>query len=186
MEAPLSCDDYARHERLLECSGHDETVMVAVELADGCSGRLCPDCQARLGVRHWPDVADRIAGPAGGLDVLDMLRALTSATNAQIFERDGWRCVVCGGRAQSVHHRVHGNRSDRRPSNLVSTCGDGTRGDHGWIEAHFKAAAKRGWTVSRHDRRPTAEIPVFMANGPLGTGEYLLGDDLTLNLAEAR
>lgn len=70
----MTCIDYARHEQLLDCSHRDGT-MTLVKLADGCSGRLCADCEHRLGVRRWPDVADRISGPASGLDMLELLRA---------------------------------------------------------------------------------------------------------------
>ena len=44
-------------------------------MTDGCSGRLCQDCFTALDVRHWPGLADRIAGPAEGLDMLQLLRA---------------------------------------------------------------------------------------------------------------
>jgi hypothetical protein len=107
-----------------------------------------------------------------------------------IFERDGWRCVVTGDRAESVHHRIHGDRTDMRPSNLLSVSGSGTTGGHGWIEAHWKFAAhpSRGWTVSKFDPSggppDTTKIPVFMANGPLGTGMYLLDDDYNIRLAD--
>lgn len=71
----MACTDYERHERLTECN-HSGGPEVQVQLTDGCSGRLCQDCDRRLDIRHWPDVAERIAGPADGLDVLQMLRAL--------------------------------------------------------------------------------------------------------------
>jgi hypothetical protein len=72
----MTCTDYERHERLLECDHGRADVQVYVELTDGCSGRVCQDCMIRLGIKHWQDLGDRIAGPGGGLDALQMLRAL--------------------------------------------------------------------------------------------------------------
>jgi hypothetical protein len=70
----VACADYGLHERLLDCN-HADPVMVLVRLDDGCSGRLCQACDGRLGTKRWPGLAERIAGPARGLDVLEMLRA---------------------------------------------------------------------------------------------------------------
>jgi hypothetical protein len=94
-------------------------------------------------------------------------------------ERDGGRCVVTGKPAQTTHHRVHGNRSDMRPSNLLSVQGDGTVGAHSWIEHHPAAAgldSLLGWYVSKHDQRDLTEIPVWYEAGPFGQGLYLLDD----------
>jgi hypothetical protein len=41
----------------------------------GCSGRLCPDCDRGLRIRHQPDLAERIPGPSAALDALLLLRA---------------------------------------------------------------------------------------------------------------
>lgn len=71
----MSCADYQRHEHLLSC-GHLQETEIQVTLKDGCSGRLCPDCDRELGIRHWPDLAERVAGPAAGLDLLQLLRAM--------------------------------------------------------------------------------------------------------------
>ena len=94
-----------------------------------------------------------------------------------VHQRDGGKCVVTGGPAETVHHRVHGNRSDMRPANLLSVSGSGVTVGHGWIEAHPAAAATRGWTVSKHDPRDLTDIPVWMENGPLGRGWYLLDNE---------
>jgi hypothetical protein len=97
-----------------------------------------------------------------------------------VHERDACRCVRCGQRAESVHHRIHGNRSDNRASNRLSTCGDGTTGCHGWIEDHWTEAEVMGWTVSKHapgGHVDTAALRVWMENGPYGRGWYLLDDE---------
>jgi hypothetical protein len=72
----MTCTDYARHEQLIVCDHPRASVEILIRLSDGCSGRLCPDCENQIGARKWPDIAERIAGPADGLDVLEMLRAL--------------------------------------------------------------------------------------------------------------
>jgi hypothetical protein len=94
-----------------------------------------------------------------------------------IFVRDAYRCAVTGRRAESVQHRIHGNRSNNRTSNLVAMSGDGTRGGHGWVEAHWDLAHKAGWTVAKNDPRDLTEIPVFLIAGPFGQGWYGLDDD---------
>lgn len=73
----MTCADPGRHERLLlGCThtGRDQTE-VQVSFTDGCSGRICPDCDRDLRVRHQVDLAERIPGPAAGLDMLQLLRA---------------------------------------------------------------------------------------------------------------
>jgi hypothetical protein len=50
--------------------------MINWRTEDGCTGRMCPACDAQHDVKHWPGLAERIAGPAAGLDALEMLRAL--------------------------------------------------------------------------------------------------------------
>ena len=76
-----ACANYRLHELLIGCA-HNAPVMVAIRLDDGCSGRLCPDCDQELGVRHWPGLAERLAGPATGLDALELLRALSRPVRA--------------------------------------------------------------------------------------------------------
>lgn len=99
----------------------------------------------------------------------------------EIHQRDGGRCARDGKPAESVHHRIHGDLSDNRTSNRLSTCGDGTRGCHGWIEAHPGAAMAMGWTVSRFapagQRPDTAAARVWMNFAPQGQGWYLLDDE---------
>lgn len=99
-----------------------------------------------------------------------------------VLERDGYRCVRCGkiivGISHvSVHHRILGNRKDRRPSNLITLCGSGTTGCHGWVHNHPVDAKTRGWIVSRFARRDaTPELSVWYEHE---SRWYLLGDNLT-------
>jgi hypothetical protein len=105
-------------------------------------------------------------------------------------ERDGGWCVaqvpgVCrrSRQAETVHHRVHHNHADMRPQVLLSVCGDGVLGCHGWIERHPAQAAARGWTVRRAGHTlpvdypagaDPATVPVWYAAGPFGAGWYYL------------
>lgn len=94
----------------------------------------------------------RDTGPGRGV------RALVAA-------RDRGQCVRCGKRATSVHHRRNRGKggtssaSTNCASNLVSTCGDGTTGCHGWIEHNRAAAEAAGWIV-RHGVTSPADVPV--------------------------
>lgn len=73
------------------------------------------------------------------------------------WKRDQGRCVRCGrhleGIQASLHHRILGNRTDNRPSNLIWLCGSGTTGCHLWVHANGTASRDAGWIVSRHGPR---------------------------------
>jgi len=109
------------------------------------------------------------------------------STTGEIHQRDGHRCARCGKRSESVQHRIHGDRTDNRASNLVALCGDGTQGCHGWCESHRRDARTLGWEVSKYRRQDTTEITVYYVNHPLSPGRpawIRLRDDLTAELAE--
>lgn len=97
------------------------------------------------------------------------------ATARDIAERDWHRCVRCAAGLvagpRSVHHRVLGNRADRRAANLILLCGSGTTGCHGWVHANPRLARLAGWIVSRH-ADPVA-APVYY-NQPGRTGWQVL------------
>ena len=93
-----------------------------------------------------------------------------------VHKRDGWQDIATGRRAESVHHRIHGDRSNNRPSCLLSVSGSGTTLTHGWIEQHWTAAAERGWTVTKYGR-DTALVAVWYEFGPFGRGWYGLDDE---------
>jgi len=62
--------------------------------------------------------------------------------------RSGGKCEVaragvCLGEAHSMHHRRKEGRL-WNPANILHTCGDGTRGCHGWIESHPTLANEEG------------------------------------------
>lgn len=75
----MACADYELHERLLSCQHAGPAgAQVQVRFDDGCSARLCQDCFTVLGVRRWAGLTDHLAGPAAGLDLLQLLRAAGS------------------------------------------------------------------------------------------------------------
>lgn len=102
-----------------------------------------------------------------------------------IQRRDGFRCVRCGKVVSlgqfSIHHRILGNRKDRRASNLITLCGSGTTGCHGWVHAHPKDAMELGYIVSKFVRRDLLpQQPVYYGQTGGHIGWFLLGDNLTL------
>lgn len=72
----MTCADPDRHVQLIGCP-HESTAaaVTLITMEDGCSGRLCAVCEHETEARFWRDVADRISGPPGGLDLLQFLRA---------------------------------------------------------------------------------------------------------------
>jgi hypothetical protein len=98
---------------------------------------------------------------------------------AAIRERDGG-CVVCGTHwSPTTQHRVARGMGGTRslainlPSNLITLCGSGTTGCHGWVEHHPVFSREAGWSVPRGVDPRT--VPVLYPNG-----WYLLNDDCEL------
>jgi hypothetical protein len=78
--------------------------------------------------------------------------------------RSGGVCEVCGrARATSQHHRRKAGRVSV-PSNVLDTCGDGTTGCHGDIEANPDRSRASGWWVDTTD--DPATVPVVHAAWP--------------------
>lgn len=50
------------------------------------------------------------------------------------------------------------------PANLITLCGSGTTGCHGWVEAHPVHAKELGLSVSRNGP-PPSEVPVLTLDG---------------------
>lgn len=102
------------------------------------------------------------------------MTAVSQATRELVLERDGRTCVSCGRLCAgplgySLHHRTpRGMGGTKRPeanapSNLVTVCGDGVRGCHGWIESNRDQAREWGYLVHRID--DPAEVPVLGRHG---------------------
>lgn len=110
------------------------------------------------------------------------------STRVLVLERDEYRCAVCGiGVLEipfNIHHRRNrgsGGSSDpaiNAPSNLLTVCGTGTTGCHGWIGSSPAEALEHGYVVSLNSREAATDVPVVHAvHGVV----YLL-DDGTLRL----
>lgn len=82
-----------------------------------------------------------------------------------VLARDGHGCVRCGKSSgvRSVHHRRPRRAGgDRRPdtnspANLITLCGSGVSGCHGWVEQHRAVAQLKGWLLSANDE-PSAVV----------------------------
>lgn len=112
---------------------------------------------------------------------------MTPRTRALVDERDAGRCRRCGthvaGREFSRHHRKPrrmggANRADaNRLSNIVTLCGSGTTGCHGWVEQYRDMARDGGWLL--YDIDNPEEHPVHTWYGL----RYLMDDGQLVDAA---
>jgi hypothetical protein len=100
-----------------------------------------------------------------------------AATVRQVRARDRHGCARCGNtEALTTHHRRNRGMGGstwpgiNRPANLLTLCGSGTTGCHGWVTDHPREARELGLSVSMHT--DPAAVPV---TGWAGT--YLLTDE---------
>lgn len=86
-------------------------------------------------------------------------------TRELVYERDGYACRRCGVNATvcglSIHHR-QGRQCARpnNPANLVTLCGSGTTGCHGWATDNPAEAYETGWCVRRTGGDDPAGVPL--------------------------
>lgn len=102
---------------------------------------------------------------------------VTQLTRDEVLGRDGYACARCGQAGTlNLHHRTPRGMGGSRdplsasPANLVTLCGSGTTGCHGWVESHRDQAVTEGWIVLRGT--DPATVPVRI-NGYL----WVLGHD---------
>lgn len=97
------------------------------------------------------------------------------------WERDNGWCVLCGRTGESVHHRQgRGGKIPHRLSNLITVCGDGTRGCHARIHQNPAASYAAGTMVPRNGIRTTTGTPIKTTRGWI-----LLADDGSYITTEA-
>lgn len=99
----------------------------------------------------------------------------TAATVKLVRDRDQWACARCGVGGWgtiplTTQHRVArgmgGTRAEwiNRPGNLLTLCGSGTTGCHGYVEHNPDEAKRMGWAVPRWYGDPT-DVPVWTWRG---------------------
>lgn len=102
------------------------------------------------------------------------MTAVSAKTREAVLDRDGFRCVSCGGHltgpyGYSLHHRCpKGMGGTKRPesnspANLLTLCGSGVTGCHGFVESNRELAYDWGYLVHRIDN--PADVPVLTRNG---------------------
>lgn len=74
-----------------------------------------------------------------------------------VAERDGGRCVMCRAPGTNCHHRRSRSVHDEHrhcPCVLVTMCGSGTTGCHGYVHARPLAARGAGLIVTKFAATP--------------------------------
>lgn len=104
-----------------------------------------------------------------------------SGVRAIVYNRDDGLCVRCGVYLSeydmatargSIHHRkLRSQGGPNTAANLITLCGSGTTGCHGWVHGHPAEARNLGLIVHRID--DPASVPVLGWSGwlRLGTSE---------------
>jgi len=120
--------------------------------------------EVRKGLQRVSPTPDAHTAPKGPVRKGRDLTPATGpsyAVRKQVLARDDLLCVRCGGPIDtwcgySLQHRVAramggrtGMLADYLNScvNLLTLCGSGTTGCHGWVEAHPQDATMSGWSV---------------------------------------
>lgn len=107
---------------------------------------------------------------------------VSQATRTAVLKRDGYLCQKCGrtvGLGANLQHRrarAAGGRGDgygvNFPENLISLCGSGTTGCHGWITAHPKLSDEFGWSVSTNATAYGPEDVPFVGRDEFGRPQW--------------
>jgi hypothetical protein len=83
-----------------------------------------------------------------------------------VTARDNGSCLRCSAPGTNVHHRIGRGMggTSRRDVNdlaaLVTLCGSGTTGCHGWVTEHPAEAYALGWAIRRSETTHPSEIPL--------------------------
>lgn len=99
------------------------------------------------------------------------MTGLSTKVRRQVAERDrGW-CRRCGARGTNVQHRIGrgmGGTSRVDVSSLaalVTLCGSGTTGCHGYLTEHPEEAYATGWAIRRSSPELASEVPLVDLEG---------------------
>jgi hypothetical protein len=89
---------------------------------------------------------------------------------ALVLDRDGFLCVRCGisamDRPRSIHHRVRRGQGGRHvPENLITLCGDGLAGCHGWVHRNIAESRASGWLLLGTDNPLTEGVMYASEHG---------------------
>lgn len=90
---------------------------------------------------------------------------------AAIRKRDDYACARCGinvaERLHSIHHRVRRSQGGRNvPECLITLCGDGVRGCHGWVHRNVAEARAAGWLLLGTDDPALEGVTYASEHGP--------------------
>jgi hypothetical protein len=106
-----------------------------------------------------------------------------------VYERSGGVCEIglkgiCLGRGTNISHRkARGQGGPWSPANCMHACGSGTTGCHGWVEANWTEAERRGLRVSAYD--DFIGKPVVMRTAVWLPAWWILNEDGTLTWDES-
>lgn len=99
----------------------------------------------------------------------------SATTRTLVGNRDDGLCVRCGQNATNVHHREARGMGGRKGADhdrvngmayLLSLCGSGTTGCHGWVESNRTRAQRDGYLLRRNAVTvPADQVPVYTSNG---------------------
>lgn len=95
--------------------------------------------------------------------------------------RAGYQCERCGVSIQSVPMSIHHRRpramggtqrpETNYPSNLLTLCGSGTTGCHGYIESHRTEAIDYGFIVPQYETPNLVPVKLYLHGWVLLTDE---------------
>ena len=94
------------------------------------------------------------------------MTGISAKTRRLVHERDRFTCRRCGVYGNNIHHRIgRGMGGTKREdvnslAALVTLCGSGTTGCHGWITEHPEEAYRLGWSIRRSEPDPAESIPL--------------------------
>lgn len=92
--------------------------------------------------------------------------AIPESVRRLVLARDDRCCVRCGvsviGQRYSLHHRKPRSQGgEHTTANLITLCGTGTTGCHGWAESFRERAREAGWLVPRSTEPAAVQVQTW-------------------------